>query len=106
VPGGKRVRGAHYAAVNARERGAIKAPSAPHIVVGTTVEAYRGPEALHAWLDECDDAFDDFTFELLEVEQLAGHIVASMRQRGRGRRAGPRWTTASRTSGPSVTAGR
>ena len=35
-----------YAAVNARDRGAIKALSAPDIVVATTVEAYRGPEAL------------------------------------------------------------
>jgi hypothetical protein len=47
------------AAVNARDRGAIKARTAPDIVVGTTVEAYRGPEA-----------------------------VASMRQRGRGKASG------------------
>jgi hypothetical protein len=31
-----------------------------------------------------DDAFEDFTIELLEVEEFAGHVVASMRQRGRG----------------------
>jgi ketosteroid isomerase-like protein len=77
-----------YAAINARDRGAIKALSAPDIVVGTTVEAYRGPEALLEWLDEGDDAFDDFTVELLEVEELAGHVLASMRQRGRGKASG------------------
>jgi ketosteroid isomerase-like protein len=77
-----------YAAINARDRGAIKALTAPDIVVGTTVEAYRGPEALLQWLDEGDDAFDDFTVELLEVEELAGHVVASMRQRGRGKASG------------------
>jgi ketosteroid isomerase-like protein len=77
-----------YAAVNARDRGAIKALCAPDIVVGTTVEAYRGAEALLDWLDEGDDAFDDFTVELLEVDELDGQILASMRQRGRGKASG------------------
>lgn len=77
-----------YAAINARDRGAIEALSAPDIVVGTTVEAYRGRHALLEWLDEGDDAFDDFSVELLEVEELAGHVVASMRQRGRGKASG------------------
>jgi uncharacterized protein len=77
-----------YAAINARDREAIKALSAPDIVVGTTVEAYRGADALLEWLDEGDDAFDDFSIELLEVEDLAGHVVASMRQRGRGKASG------------------
>jgi ketosteroid isomerase-like protein len=77
-----------YAAVNARERAAIKALCAPDIVVGTTVEAYRGPEALLEWLDEGDDAFEDFTVELLEVEELGGHVLVSMRQRGRGKASG------------------
>ena len=77
-----------YAAVNGRDREAIKALSAPDIVVGTTVEAYRGAEALLEWLDEGDDAFDDFTVELLEVEELDGHVLASMRQRGRGKASG------------------
>jgi ketosteroid isomerase-like protein len=77
-----------YAAINARDREAIRALSAPDIVVGTTVEAYRGLEALLEWMDEGDDAFDDFTVELLEVDELAGHVLASMRQRGRGRASG------------------
>lgn len=77
-----------YAAVNARDREVIKALSAPDIVIATTVEAYRGPEALLEWMDEGDDAFDDFSVELLEVEELAGHVVASMRQRGRGKASG------------------
>jgi ketosteroid isomerase-like protein len=77
-----------YAAVNARDRGAIRALTAPEIVVGTTVEAFRGPEALLEWLDDGDDAFDDFTVELLEVEEIDGHVVASMRQRGRGKASG------------------
>jgi ketosteroid isomerase-like protein len=75
-------------AINSRDRGAIKALSAPDIVVGTTVEAYRGAEALLEWMDEGEDAFDDFTVELLEVAELAGHVVASMRQRGRGKASG------------------
>jgi ketosteroid isomerase-like protein len=88
VPEGSEFAARIYAAINARDRGAIKALSSPDIVVGTTVEAYRGPEALLEWMDEGDDAFDDFTVELLEVEELAGHVVASMRQRGRGRASG------------------
>jgi ketosteroid isomerase-like protein len=74
-----------YAAINARDRATIKALTAPDIVVKTTVEAFRGPEALLGWLDDGDDAFDDFSVELLEVEELAGHVVVSMRQRGRGK---------------------
>jgi ketosteroid isomerase-like protein len=77
-----------YSAINARDRGAIRALTAPDIVVRTTVEAYRGADALLEWLDEGDDAFDDFTVELLEVEDLDGHVVASMRQRGRGKASG------------------
>jgi hypothetical protein len=69
-----------YAAINARDRGVISALSAPDIIVATTVEAYRGPEALLEWMAEGDDAFDEFTIELLEVEELDGHVVASMRQ--------------------------
>jgi ketosteroid isomerase-like protein len=88
VPEGSEFVGRVYAAVNARDRAAIQALSAPDILVGTTVEAYRGAEALLEWLDEGDDAFDDFTVELLEVEEVGGHVVASMRQRGRGKASG------------------
>jgi ketosteroid isomerase-like protein len=77
-----------YAAVNARDRGAIRALTASDIVVGTTVEAFRGPEALLEWLDDGDDAFDNFTVDLLDVEELDGHVVVSMRQRGRGKASG------------------
>jgi ketosteroid isomerase-like protein len=77
-----------YAAINARDRAAIRALTAPDIVFATTVEAYRGPEALLEWMDEGDDAFDDFSVELLEVVELGGHVVASMRQRGRGKASG------------------
>ena len=77
-----------YAAVNARDRAAIEALTASDIVVGTTVEAFRGPESLLKWLDDGDDAFDDFTVELLEVEELGEHVVVAMRQRGRGRASG------------------
>ena len=72
-----------YAAVNARDRGVIQALTASDIVVGTTVESFRGPESLLEWLDDGDDAFDDFTVEVLDVEELAGYVVVSMRQRGR-----------------------
>ena len=77
-----------YAAVNARDRSAIRALTAPDIVVGTTVEAFRGPESLLEWLDDGDDAFDDFSVELLDVEELGGQVVVSMRQRGRGKASG------------------
>jgi ketosteroid isomerase-like protein len=77
-----------YAAINARDRETIKALSAPDIVVATTVETHRGPEALLEWMDEGDDAFEDFIVELIEVEELAGHVVVSMRQRGRGKASG------------------
>ena len=77
-----------YAAINARDRDAIRDLTAPDILVRTTVEAYRGPEALLGWLDEGDEAFDDFAVELLEVEELGGHVVVSMLQRGRGKASG------------------
>jgi ketosteroid isomerase-like protein len=88
VPEGSEFATRMYEAINARDRSAIKALSAPDIVVGTTVEAYRGPEGLLEWLDEGDDVFDDFTVELLEVEELAGRVVVTMRQRGRGKASG------------------
>ena len=77
-----------YAAINARDREAIKELSAPDITVGTTVEAYRGADALLGWLDEGDEAFADFRVELVEVEELDGHVLVSMLQRGRGRASG------------------
>ena len=88
MPAGSDFVASVYAAISARDRDAIKALSAPDIVVATTVEDYRGPEAVLEWLDEGDDAFDDFTIDLLEVEELGGHVVASMRQRGRGKLSG------------------
>jgi ketosteroid isomerase-like protein len=88
VPEGSEFAARVYAAINARDRAAIKALSASDIVVATTVESYRGPEGLLEWLDKGDDVFDDFTVELLEVEELAGHVVASLRQRGRGKASG------------------
>ena len=77
-----------YAAINARDRETITALSAADIVVGTTVESYRGRDALLGWLDEGDDAFDDFSVELLDVEEIGANVVVSMRQRGRGRASG------------------
>jgi ketosteroid isomerase-like protein len=77
-----------YAAINARDREAIKALSAPDIVVATTVETHRGPEALLEWMAEGDDAFDDFVVELIDVEQLGANVVVSMRRRGRGKASG------------------
>jgi ketosteroid isomerase-like protein len=88
VPGGSEFAALVYAAVNARDREAITALSDPDIVVATTVETYRGPDALLGWMDEGDDAFDEFVVELLEVEELAGHVVVSLRQRGRGKASG------------------
>jgi ketosteroid isomerase-like protein len=88
VPEGSEFAARVYAAINARDREAIKALSAPDIVVGTTVEAYRGAEAVLEWMDEGDDAFDDFAIDLLEVEEIGGHVLASMRQRGRGKASG------------------
>jgi ketosteroid isomerase-like protein len=88
VPEGSELVARVYAAVNARDRGTIEALSSPDIVVETTVEAYSGRAALLDWLDEGDDSFDDFSVELLGVEELGGHVLASMRQRGRGKLSG------------------
>ena len=46
VVGGSDFAARVYAAINARDREAIKALSAPDIVVATTVETHRGREAL------------------------------------------------------------
>jgi ketosteroid isomerase-like protein len=88
VPEGREFATLVYAAINARDRDTIRALTAPDIVVATTVEAYRGAEAVLEWMDEGDDAFDDFRVELLEVEERGGHVVVSMLQRGRGRASG------------------
>jgi ketosteroid isomerase-like protein len=77
-----------YGAINANDRDAVRALSDPDLVVGTTVEAYRGPDALLGWLDEGADAFDDFTVEVLDVEEIAGHVLISVLQRGRGKASG------------------
>ena len=39
-------------------------------------------------MEEGDDAFEDFTIDLLEVEELGGRLVVSMRQGGRGKVSG------------------
>jgi ketosteroid isomerase-like protein len=88
VPGGSEFVVRVYAAINARDRAAIRALTGPDIVFATTVEAFSGPEALLEWMDDGDDAFDDFSVELLEVEELGEHVVVSMRQRGRGKASG------------------
>jgi ketosteroid isomerase-like protein len=88
VPEGSEFAARVYAAINARDREAIRELTAPDIVFATTVEVHRGPQALLEWMDEGDDAFDDFSVELLEVEELAGHVLVSMRQRGRGKASG------------------
>ena len=77
-----------YGAINANDREAVRALSDPDLVVGTTVEAYRGPDALLGWLDEGADAFDDFTVEVLDVEEISGHVLISVLQRGRGKASG------------------
>jgi ketosteroid isomerase-like protein len=88
VPDGSEFVAQVYAAINARDRAAIRALTGPDIVFATTIEAFRGPEALLEWMDDGDDAFDDFSVELLEVEELGEHVVVSMRQRGRGKASG------------------
>lgn len=77
-----------YAAINARDRAAIRALTGPDIVFATTVEAFRGPEALLDWMDDGDEAFDDFSVDLLDLEELGDHVVVLMRQRGRGKASG------------------
>jgi ketosteroid isomerase-like protein len=72
----------------ARDRDTIRALTAPDIVVATTVETFHGGDALIEWMDDGDDAFDDFNIELLSVEELAGSVVVSMSQRGRGKASG------------------
>jgi ketosteroid isomerase-like protein len=57
-------------------------------LVATTVETHRGPDALLEWMDEGDDAFDDFVVELLEIEKHGDNVMVSMRQRGRGKASG------------------
>jgi ketosteroid isomerase-like protein len=88
LPTGRELVEQVYAAVNARDRAAITALTGPDIVFATTVESFRGPEALLEWLDDGDDAFDDFSVELLEIETHGDHLVVPMRQRGRGKASG------------------
>jgi ketosteroid isomerase-like protein len=77
-----------YAAINARDREAIRALSAPDIVVATTVEEFHGPEAVLAWMDDGDEAFEDFGVDVLGVEEIGEDVVVLMRQHGRGKTSG------------------
>ena len=88
MPDGREFATRLYAAINARDRDAIRALTAPDIVVATTVETFHGADALLEWMDDGDEAFDDFNIELLSVEEVAGRVVVSMRQRGRGKTSG------------------
>ena len=88
MPDGSEFLAQVYAAINARDRAAIRALTGPDIVFATTVEAFRGPEALLDWMDDGDEAFDDFSVDLLELEELGDHVVVLMRQRGRGKASG------------------
>ena len=88
VPEGSEFAKRVYAAINARDRDAIRELSAPDIVVATTVETHSGQDALLEWMDEGDDAFDDFVVVLLEIEEHGDNVMVSIRQRGRGRASG------------------
>jgi ketosteroid isomerase-like protein len=88
VEGGREFAGRVYAAINARDRDAIRSVTAPDFVMATTVETHRGPEALLEWMKDGDDVFDDFVVELLEVEEVGRNVVVSMHQRGRGKASG------------------
>jgi hypothetical protein len=58
VPDGSDFAARISAAINAGDHGAIRTLSAPELVVGTTVEAYRGRDALLESMAEGDDAFE------------------------------------------------
>jgi hypothetical protein len=58
VPDGSGFAARISAAINAGDDGAIRALSAPELVVGTTVEAYRRRNALLESMAEGDDAFE------------------------------------------------
>jgi ketosteroid isomerase-like protein len=88
VPEGSEFAASLYAAINARDREAIRALTDPDIEVRTTVEAHHGQDALLTWLDEGDDAFEGFTIDVLEVEEHGGQVIVSMRQCGRGKASG------------------
>ena len=47
----------------------------------TTVETHHGHQGLREWLDAVDEAFDGY-------RGGRGHLVTSVRQRGRGRTSG------------------
>jgi ketosteroid isomerase-like protein len=50
---------------------------------------FHGPEGYLTWIGRWLDAWDEFTVEALELEAVdEHHVVAAVRQRGRGRLSG------------------
>jgi ketosteroid isomerase-like protein len=87
VEGAQLVRDA-YAALNARDADTVMALCRPDFVLATTVETHHGHQGARDWIERVDETFDDYTAEVLAVDQVRGRLVVSVHQRGRGRGSG------------------
>ena len=50
---------------------------------------YRGREGLARWLEEMANAWDEITYELLELEQAEDRVLAVVRMKMKGRERTP-----------------
>ena len=74
--------------MNARDEDAIQALCSPELVLMTTVETHHGPKGAVEWLRRVDETFDGYRAELVDLEEVNGHLVATVHQEGRGKESG------------------
>lgn len=77
-----------YEAFNRRDVAALRAASLPGLELLTTVEAYRGPEGVAAWIREADEVFDELAIRVEETIDLGDRVVAVVHERGLGKDSG------------------
>jgi ketosteroid isomerase-like protein len=52
------------------------------------VSDHHGVDGLIAFLDEWPEMWDDYSFEVVRMRDLADLVIATVRQRGQGKRSG------------------
>jgi ketosteroid isomerase-like protein len=84
---------AAFAAYSRGDEAAMLAPFAPDVVATQfpdqlDARAFHGHDGLRRVMAEWIGTWDDWTIELLSAREIDGHVLATARQRGRGKGSG------------------